>query len=193
MKKIRIALFASGSGSNALRIMEYFKGHPSIEVALLLSNKSDAGALLHAQNHKVANYYLSNFEFRDGQSILEKLKQHQVDAIVLAGFLLLIPSNLIAAYEDKILNIHPSLLPKHGGKGMYGHKVHEAVEKACERESGITIHLVNERFDEGRVIAQFRVPLDLGVNATEIEAEVRVLEIVHYAPAIENWLLNSGQ
>ena len=188
MTSIRVAIFASGSGSNARRIMEYFKGHPSIHISLLISNKSDAGALQHAAECQVPSVYIPNAAMRQGDQVLEVLNSNQIDVIVLAGFMLLVPSTLIHAYTDRIVNIHPALLPKFGGKGMYGHHVHEAVQKADEKESGITVHLVNARYDEGPILAQFSVPLLSDDTAEDVERKVRGLEIAHYAPTIEAWL-----
>ena len=190
MTSIRVAIFASGSGSNARRIMEYFKGHPSILISLVISNKSAAGALQHASDCQVSSVYISNAQMRQGDDVLHVLESHQIDVIVLAGFMLLVPSCLIEAYPDRIVNIHPALLPKFGGKGMYGRHVHEAVHGANESESGITIHLVNTRYDEGPILAQFSVPLATTDTADDIERKVRALEIEHYAPTIEEWLIS---
>ena len=190
MTSIRVAIFASGSGSNARRIMEYFKGHPSILISLVVSNKPDAGALQHAADCQVSSVYISNAAMRQGDEVLHVLESHQIDVIVLAGFMLLVPSCLIEAYTDRIVNIHPALLPKFGGKGMYGHHVHEAVHEANESESGITVHLVNARYDEGPILAQFSVPLATTDTADDIERKVRALEIAHYAPTIEEWLVS---
>jgi phosphoribosylglycinamide formyltransferase-1 len=190
MTSIRVAIFASGSGSNARRIMEYFKGHPTIHIDLLISNKTEAGALLHAAECGVPSVSISNAAMRQGDEVLHVLESHQIDVIVLAGFMLLVPSCLIEAYTDRIVNIHPALLPKFGGKGMYGHHVHEAVHEANESESGITIHLVNARYDEGPILAQFSVPLATTDTADDIERKVRALEIAHYAPTIEEWLVS---
>jgi phosphoribosylglycinamide formyltransferase 1 len=188
MNKTRIAIFASGSGSNALRLMEHFNHNPSAEVVLLLSNKIEAGALKHAADCGVPHLHFTNAEFRSALAVVESLHNHSVDIIVLAGFLLLIPHAIIEAYPDKIVNIHPALLPKYGGKGMYGHFVHEAVAAAGETESGITIHLVNSKYDEGRVLEQFRVALGESPSPASIEAKVRQLELQHFAPTIEQWI-----
>lgn len=192
MKKIRLALFASGTGSNARKMMDHFRDHDSIAVALLLANKADAGALEHARECNIPHQYLPNSSFRSGEEIVALLRDHHIDAIVLAGFLLLIPSVLIEAYPDRIVNIHPALLPKFGGKGMYGHFVHEAVAAAGEDESGITIHLVNAAYDEGRILAQHRTALTPGDTPLTIEAKVRQLELEHYATSVEHWLMAIG-
>jgi phosphoribosylglycinamide formyltransferase-1 len=188
MEKIRLALFASGSGSNARRIMEYFTDHERIEIGLLLSNKKDAGALQHAAACGIPHRYIPSKEFKEGIVVLDCLEEYRIDRIVLAGFLLLVPEKVIASYANKIVNIHPALLPKYGGKGMYGHFVHEAVAAACEKESGITIHLVNEHFDEGRILEQHRASLLPTDGPIEIEGKVRALELQFFAPAIEAWL-----
>lgn len=189
MTTTRIALFASGTGSNARRIMEYFAEHNRIEVGLLLANKADAGALQHAAECGIPHHYLPNEQFRQGAPVVELLHEYRIDAIVLAGFLLLIPPALIAAYPHRIVNIHPALLPNYGGKGMYGHFVHEAVAAAGEQESGITIHIVTEAYDEGPVLAQHRVGLTSEDDARTIESKVRRLELEHYAQEIEHWIL----
>jgi phosphoribosylglycinamide formyltransferase 1 len=190
MEKIRLAIFASGSGSNARRIMEYFADHASIEIGLLLSNKKDAGALQHAAACGIGHRYIPSKDFKEGTIVLALLKEHRIDQIILAGFLLLVPEMVIASFANKIINIHPALLPKYGGKGMYGHFVHEAVAAAAEKESGITIHLVNERFDEGRILEQHHMPLLPSDGPIEIEAKVRALELQFFAPAIEAWLMH---
>ncbi|MEN9640454.1 MAG: hypothetical protein RLZZ262_2323 [Bacteroidota bacterium] len=191
MRKTRIALFASGSGSNARKIMEYFAQHDRIEVGLLLANKAEAGALVHAHECGIPHQFLPNSVFRQGTPIVEELREHRIDVVVLAGFLLLIPPALIEAYPNRIVNIHPALLPKYGGKGMYGHFVHEAVAAAGEVESGITIHLVTEAYDEGPILAQHRATLTSEDNALTIENKVRKLELEHFAVEIEKWILSN--
>lgn len=189
MTKTRIALFASGTGSNARRMMEYFASHERIEVGLLLANKADAGALQHAADCGIPHHYLPNSQFRLGAPVVDLLQEYRIDAVVLAGFLLLIPPALLQAYPHRIVNIHPALLPRYGGKGMYGHYVHEAVAAAGEHESGITIHIVTEAYDEGPILAQHLVALTAADDASTIEAKVRRLELEHYAQEIERWIL----
>ncbi len=150
---INVSIFASGSGTNAEKIMEFFEHDPEIEVRSVFSNKPDAYVLERAKKFGVSTEVFEKKEL-DSPFFCKKLDFHQTDFIVLAGFLLKIPDHVIRAFPDRIINIHPSLLPKHGGKGMYGQRVHEAVLAAGETESGITIHLVNEHYDEGRVLSQ---------------------------------------
>ena len=192
-KKFSIAIFASGNGSNAEEIIRYFKNHPSIAVSLLLSNNPNAFVLERSKRLGVPMFTFSREEFKDASTILSALRKNNVTHIVLAGFLWLIPSYLIEAYPDKIVNIHPALLPKFGGKGMYGSKVHEAVKAALEKETGITIHLVNEHYDEGRVLFQGRCVVEPHYTPLEIAACVQKLEYQHYPRVIEKWVLEEKQ
>lgn len=188
-KKVRLAIFASGGGSNALAICEYFKNHQQIEVALILSNKATAPILEKAKLVNVEALWFSKSDFESGEKILALLMQKEITHIVLAGFLLLIPPYLLQAFPNAIVNIHPALLPKFGGKGMYGIKVHEAVKAAAEKESGITIHVVNERFDEGRILFQANCPLTDFDTAETIAKKVLELEHKYYSVEIEKWVL----
>lgn len=190
-KKIRIAIMASGNGSNAEEIIKYFKNHPWISVELLLSNNAQAFALDRARNLSVPSRIFTREVFRQTQVVLDWLKEFQVTHIVLAGFLWLLPDYLIKAYPDKIINIHPALLPKFGGKGMYGLKVHQSVKEAGETETGITIHLVNERYDEGRIVFQGKCKVESHYSAEEVARCVQKLEYEHYPRVIENWVLTS--
>ena len=178
----RLAILASGTGSNARVMIDRFRQHPEdkVEVVLLVSNKTTAGALTMAAERGLPTLVVQRADWKDGEELLRALAAYQVDLIVLAGFLWLIPPYLVQAYPDKIVNIHPALLPKYGGKGMYGRHVHEAVKAAGETESGITIHYVNENYDEGNIIFQATVPLDPGDTAEEIAARVLKLEHEHY-------------
>lgn len=182
-------MFASGSGTNAEAIFKYFKGHPRIEVVLLLSNNPNAFALQRAQNHNIRHAVFNRQEYQQGDTIRAVLKDAQVTHIVLAGFLWLIPQYLLDDFPDRIVNIHPALLPKYGGKGMYGAKVHEAVKASGEPETGITIHLVNEHYDEGRILFQGRCNIGPEYTPDEIAECVHRLEHEHYAPVIEKWIL----
>ena len=183
-----IAIFASGSGSNAQRIAEYFKGHPMIHISLIISNKADAYVLERAKTLEIPAFVFTAKEFREGDAVLQKLHDYRIDAVILAGFLLKVPDNLLQAYPDRILNIHPALLPKYGGKGMYGHHVHEAVIAAKETESGITIHLVNEHYDEGRILFQAICPVIPGDDADSLATRIHALEHQHFPLVIEKWL-----
>lgn len=189
LKKFRIAVFASGSGTNAEEVFKYFKDHASIEVVMLLSNNSNAYALQRAKNYNIKNYLFSRKEFMEGRLLMEYLKGADVTHIVLAGFLWLIPNYLIRAFPERIINIHPALLPKFGGKGMYGSKVHEAVKACREQETGITIHLVNDRYDEGKILFQGKCAITQNDSPEQIAACVQKLEHEHYPKVIEKWIL----
>jgi phosphoribosylglycinamide formyltransferase-1 len=186
--KKRIAIFASGSGSNAQKILEFFKKHPEAEVALVLSNNPEAYVLQRADNFEVPSHIFDKQEFYKSDEIVSLLKNLQIDLIVLAGFLWLIPENLISAFPNRIINIHPALLPKYGGKGMYGDKVHKAVLNAGEEESGITIHYVNEHFDEGEMIHQSRFKIEKGDDLEMIKFKGQQLEHLHYPKVVEQIL-----
>jgi phosphoribosylglycinamide formyltransferase 1 len=184
-KKISIAILASGGGSNARVIMDYFRGHARIEVALIVSNKADAGVLGVAREGGITTYILQRHEFVHTEVLLDELREKAIDFVVLAGFLWLIPPYLVKAYEGRIVNIHPALLPKYGGKGMHGHHVHAAVHAAGEPESGMTIHFVNEQYDAGAIIHQATVALTPDDTPDTIAKKVLALEHAHYAPVIE--------
>ena len=186
----KIAIFASGAGSNAEKIIAHLKHHSSIEVALVVCNKPDAGVLSIAAEHHIPTLLIEKEQFFRGDTYLPELKKYGIDFIVLAGFLWKIPAALIAAYPNKIINIHPALLPKYGGKGMYGMKVHEAVIGAGEKESGITIHYVNEHFDEGEPIFQASILIDVDDTPESLAQKIHVLEHRHFPEEIEKLLLN---
>jgi phosphoribosylglycinamide formyltransferase-1 len=181
-----IAIFASGSGSNARRLMAYFKGHPAVRIAILVCNKPGAGALRHAYEMGVPAYLIDRQGLVDGRLLIEVLRLHGVGFVALAGFLWHIPPGLIAAFPEKMVNIHPSLLPAHGGKGMYGNHVHEAVLRAGEAETGITIHRVNEHYDEGDIVFQARCPVLPTDTAEDIARKVQQLEHEHYPSVVEH-------
>ena len=187
MKK-RIAIFASGSGSNAQKIMEYFKKHSDAEVAIVLTNNPEAYVLQRADNFEIPSHIFDRHEFTKTDDVVQLLKNLQIDIIVLAGFLWLIPQNLLKAFPNKIINIHPSLLPKFGGKGMYGDVVHQSVLDQKEDESGITIHFVNENFDEGEVIHQSRFRIDPTDDIEMIKFKGQQLEHLHYPKVVEQLL-----
>lgn len=183
-----LAIFVSGTGSNARRMIEYFREHDDIEVALLVSNRPDAPALEMAAGYGVETLVIDRPFFYQSQDLLTELKQRNITFIVLAGFLWLIPDYLTTAYAGRMVNIHPALLPKYGGKGMYGMNVHRAVKEAGEAESGITIHLVNERYDEGQVLFQARCPVAATDTPGDIARKVQALEHRHFAPIVEQLL-----
>ena len=186
--KYKIALLTSGNGTNAEEILNYFKGHPLIEAVLLLSNNPEAFALERAKKFNVPTRVFSKHQLRESDEVVLWLKEFEVTHIVLAGFLWLIPSHLIKAYPHKIINLHPSLLPKYGGKGMYGMKVHEAVLAARERQTGITIHEVDPLYDEGRVLFQARCSVESGDTSRQLADKVHALEYANYPKVIEQWI-----
>lgn len=183
-----IAIFASGSGSNAENIIRYFQKNDSIRVSLVLSNKSDAYVLERADRLKVPCNVFPKEEWMAGDEVLSVLQKHHIDFIVLAGFLVRVPDLLLHAYPDKIINIHPALLPKYGGKGMYGDRVHEAVVAAGEKESGITIHYINEYYDEGSTIFQATCPVLPSDSPEDVAQKVHALEYKHFPKIIEQVL-----
>lgn len=187
MKK-RIAIFASGSGSNAQKIMELFRHSDEAEIVLVLTNNPEAYVLQRADNFEIPTHIFDRKEFRETDRIVDLLRNLDVDLIVLAGFLWLIPANLIAEYPGRIINIHPSLLPKFGGKGMYGDHVHQAVLEAGETEGGITIHYVNENYDEGEYIHQSKYKIEKGDNLEMIKFKGQQLEHQHYPRVVESIL-----
>ncbi|KOH45531.1 phosphoribosylglycinamide formyltransferase [Sunxiuqinia dokdonensis] len=184
MKKI--AIFASGSGTNAQNIIEYFQGNRHVIVDSLWSNNENAYALIRAEKLGVESFTFTRDELYHSVDVLEELAERKIDMIVLAGFLWLVPKSLTE--EFTVINIHPALLPKYGGKGMYGNFVHEAVVKNKDKVSGITIHYVNERYDEGHIIFQARCDLDQGDKADDVAAKVHQLEYEHYPRVIEEVL-----
>jgi phosphoribosylglycinamide formyltransferase-1 len=188
MKK-NIAIFASGEGTNAQRIIDYFKNSEEISVSLIISNNPKANVLKRAEQSNIATYILSKEDFYERNTTIELLKIKKIDLIVLAGFLWMVPENMIKAFPEKIVNIHPALLPKYGGKGMYGARVHKAVLEAKEKESGISIHLVNEKYDEGKIISQHTSLISENDTAETLAQKIHQLEHVYYPIAIEKLLL----
>jgi phosphoribosylglycinamide formyltransferase-1 len=158
--KKRIAIFASGSGSNAQKIMEHFKKHTDAEVAIVLTNNPEAYVLQRADNFEIPTHIFDKHEFYETDDVVDLLKNLNIDLLVLAGFLWLVPDSLLANYPKRIINIHPALLPKYGGKGMYGDRVHKEVLANGDEESGISIHYVNEEFDSGEIIYQARFKIE---------------------------------
>jgi phosphoribosylglycinamide formyltransferase 1 len=188
MNKKRIAIFASGNGSNAEEITRYFKHHPGIEVAIVFTNNPDAYVIERAKNLELPYVIFNREQFRDGKFILDQLYANHVTHIALAGFLWLIPDYLIKAYPNHIINIHPALLPLFGGKGMYGMKVHETVLASGARETGITIHLVNEHYDKGKIVFQGKCAVEENCTLEDITEAVHALEYKYYPPVIEKWI-----
>jgi phosphoribosylglycinamide formyltransferase-1 len=187
-----LAIFSSGAGSNAARIIEHFRRHPSIQVSLIVCNKPGAGVLAIAEKEKIPVLLVEREKFFRGSAYVEELKGEKIDFIVLAGFLWKIPAVLVQAYPRRIVNIHPALLPKYGGKGMYGHYVHSAVISAGEKESGISIHYVDELYDHGQSIFQARVAVTADDTPETLAAKVRQLEHTHFPRVIEEVVNRSG-
>ena len=185
---MNIAIFVSGSGTNCENIIRYFQDSDHVNVVLVLSNKADAYALVRAKNLNVPTVIVPKADFNTEDILMPLMQQYSIDFIVLAGFLLMIPDFLLKAYPRGIVNIHPSLLPKYGGKGMWGHHVHEAVKAAGETESGITIHWVSEVCDGGEIIAQHRTALSPDDTPDDIADKVHVLEMEYFPKEIEKVL-----
>jgi len=181
----KIAIFASGSGTNAEEILKHFQENVTAEVGCIFTNKADAKINGVARNHKTPIFHFENSAFETGEIVVQKLLELNIDFIVLAGFLRKIPSNIIHSFEDRIINIHPALLPKHGGAGMYGMRVHQAVCDSQDVETGITIHLVNDAYDQGRILAQFACSIKKNATVQQIMISVQELEHTHYKHIIE--------
>jgi phosphoribosylglycinamide formyltransferase-1 len=187
---IRIAIFASGNGTNVQRITEYFRERSaSIAVDLILSNKPDAFVLERARNLGISSIIFSRQEFYESDRIPDLLKEHEIEYVILAGFLWLVPDSILKAYPGRILNIHPALLPRYGGKGMYGMKVHETVISSHDKESGITIHLVNEYFDEGQILFQAKCSIEETDTPGSLAEKIHALEYRYFPQVIENFIL----
>jgi phosphoribosylglycinamide formyltransferase-1 len=182
---VKIAIFCSGSGSNAQKIIEYFQEHKSAEVVLLLSNNKNAYALERAKALGIATRVFDKAQFSQSSIIVNELKELGVNWIILAGFLWLVPENLIEAFPNSIVNIHPALLPSYGGKGMYGMYVHEAVVKAKEKESGISIHMVNKEYDKGKIVFQAKCFLTDDDTAETLSKKIQALEHEHFPKVID--------
>lgn len=181
-----IAVFVSGNGTNCENIIKYFQDDNDINISLVISNRQDAYALKRAAKYGVTCKVLSKSEINDEHIILPILQKFSIDFIVLAGFMLIVPEFIINKYYNKVINIHPSLLPKFGGKGMYGHHVHEAVKAAGETETGITIHFVNNIYDGGEIIAQFKINLTQHDSVEDIESKIHLLEQKHFPNVIKD-------
>ncbi len=190
MIRFRIAIFASGSGTNAAEIFKYFSHHDSIKVVLMLTNNPGALAISRAQRYDIPFKIFDRRTLMDSEIILNWLAEYQVTHIVLAGFVWRIPDYLIKSFPRLIINIHPALLPKYGGKGMYGMKVHQAVKDAGETETGITIHLVDEKYDEGAILFQDRCTVEISDDAQSIAEKVHRLEYASYPKVIESWIFD---
>lgn len=189
MEKKNIAIFVSGSGSNCENIIQYFTGNDLVNIALVLSNRADAYALTRAEKYHIPTTVMGKKDFNDEQKIMPLLEEYQIDFIVLAGFLLMIPDFLVRAYQRRMINLHPALLPKFGGKGMYAHHVHEAVKAAGETETGMTVHWVSDVCDGGEIIAQFKTAISPDDTPEDIADKEHILEMEHFPQVIEKILL----
>jgi phosphoribosylglycinamide formyltransferase-1 len=187
MKK-KLAILASGTGSNAAQLVQYFTNHPTAEVAVLISNNPHSGIFALGQTHGIATVLHPNDDFVNGESVVSSLRAHQVDLIVLAGFLRKIPTTLISTYPNRIINIHPALLPDFGGKGMYGKYVHEAVRQSGTTRTGITIHLVDQQYDHGAHLAHYTCPVEPTDSVGDIAKRVQELEHAYYPVEVAKYL-----
>jgi len=188
----RLGILASGNGTNAEEIIKFFSKKDDIEVAIIMSNKKEAYVLERAKNHLVNAKTFTKSELNEGK-VTSTLKEYNVDFVVLAGFLLLIPDNLLEAFPNRIINIHPALLPKHGGKGMYGEHVHKAVKAQGDKETGITIHLVNNEYDKGKILFQKSCEVLDDDTPASIASKVHKLEYAHYPRVIEKFVTGELQ
>ncbi len=189
MKKLSVAIFASGTGSNTINLIQSFKDNEGVSFSFVLSNKEDAPVVSSARAQGLSVKVISNEQANDGKFLTQLVTDSEIDLIILAGYLRKIPVELIEKYSERILNVHPSLLPKYGGKNMYGNHVHRAVFEARDRQSGITFHWVNEHFDKGRIIAQFSTNLENISHPDEIKAKIQALE-KEFFPAIVQAIIN---
>ncbi|WP_378186126.1 phosphoribosylglycinamide formyltransferase [Aquimarina sp. W85] len=189
----RIVIFASGSGTNAENIIKYFKANGRAEVTHVFSNRQQAKVLRRAHDHKVKALHFDRSSFYDTNEVLNILKDASPDLIVLAGFLWIFPKKIIDAFPNKVINIHPALLPKYGGKGMFGDHVHQAVINNKEQESGITIHYVNEKYDDGAILFQAKTSISEKDNPKDLASAIHKLEHIHFPVVIEKLLYSEGQ
>jgi len=188
MKKQRIAIFASGNGSNAVRLVNYFNNHKSIEVGVVLTNNKNAGVIERVKSVGIETIIIDNKKAGQGEVLVDLMEMNNIHFIVLGGYLRKIPDALISAFEDKIINIHPALLPKYGGKGMYGIHVHQAVKEAGDQNTGITIHIVNQNYDEGRILEQYKTAVSQSDDALDIQRKVQQLEHKWFPIEVEKYI-----
>lgn len=184
----RIVIFASGTGTNALAIIDHFKGHSDIDIGAVLCNRKGAGVLNKAESRGIQTVIFGKDDLYNNGRVQSILKSVDADWIILAGFLWLMPSDIIMSYKDRIINIHPALLPKFGGKGMYGNYVHQAVLNAGEKESGITIHQINEEYDTGAILFQARLFIKPDDTSVSLAERIHLLEHAYYPKVIENFI-----
>ncbi|MBP5342102.1 MAG: phosphoribosylglycinamide formyltransferase [Bacteroidales bacterium] len=188
---VRLAILGSGNGTNAQQISEYFAGRTDVEVACIIYNKKDAYIAQRAKNLGIESHYFGRSDFFQNGNVLKYLAEKKVDWVILAGFLWLVPEDMLAAYPNRIINIHPALLPKYGGKGMYGHHVHEAVVAAGEHESGITIHIVDHHYDCGTTLFQARCTVTPDDTPDTLAAKIHLLEKEHFPRVIDETIKHS--
>lgn len=186
---IRLAILGSGNGTNAQQISEHFANHQQVEVNCIIYNKKDAYIAQRAKNLGIDAQYFGRADFYDSSAVLDYLKERHIDWVILAGFLWLVPQNLLEAFPNRIINIHPALLPNYGGKGMYGHHVHEAVVANRETESGITIHLVDQHYDRGTILFQAKCQLSPEDTADSLAQKIHLLERDYFPKVIEETVL----
>ena len=189
---VNLAIFVSGSGTNCENIIRYFQNNQQVNISLVISNKADAYALVRAKHLNVETAVLPKSDFNNRELVLGLMSDYRIDFIVLAGFLLMIPDWLIDAYEHRMVNLHPALLPKFGGKGMYGHHVHESVKAAGESETGMTVHWVSNVCDGGEIIEQYKTAISPDDTPEDIAEKEHELEMEHFPKVIERVLLNEG-
>ena len=190
-KKINVAIFASGSGTNAQNLIKYFRNHSTIHISLIVSNRSDAYVLKRAENENVPHVVLSGKDWDENGNASRVLQNYHIDFIVLAGYLRLLPYWLIHQYPKKIVNIHPALLPNYGGKGMFGEHVHRAVIASGDKHSGITIHFVNEDYDKGDIIFRTQCPVLPSDTPETLAARIHQLEYEHYPKVVEKVVMSN--
>lgn len=188
-KQIQLAILASGNGTNAQQIAEYFSGNPDVNVNVIIYNKRDAYVATRAEKLGIEARYYNKRSFMESDDVLSFLRERKIDYVILAGFLLLVPENILKAFPNRVINIHPALLPKYGGKGMYGHNVHEAVVANHETETGITIHIVDHRYDCGTTLFQARCSVLPTDSADDIAAKIHLLEKEYFPRVIESVVL----
>ena len=188
---VRLAILGSGNGTNAQQISEYFAGRTDVEVACIIYNKKDAYIAQRAKNLGIESHYFGRSDFFQNGNVLKYLAEKKVDWVILAGFLWLVPEDMLAAYPNRIINIHPALLPKYGGKGMYGHHVHEAVVAAGAHESGITIHIVDRHYDRGTTLFQARCSVTPDDTPDSLAAKIHLLEKEHFPRVIDETIKHS--
>ncbi|MDK2910876.1 MAG: phosphoribosylglycinamide formyltransferase 1 [Bacteroidales bacterium] len=192
MKKVKLAILASGNGTNAETIIRYFENHPVIEVAGVLCNKPGAGVIQRAQRADIPVLVFSKNDFEENGLVHQWLHRKNIAYLILAGFLWQVPDYLVKEFKGRIINIHPALLPAYGGKGMYGDHVHRGVLAAGEKESGITIHLVDEIYDHGEIIFQARCPIHLDDTPETLAQRIHELEHKHYPEVIEKVIMKNA-